>query len=189
MTTYAGHIHTHHAKLPTDAAMASALHEKENSTMATIFPGRFTADTDGPFVVFIIGMRVNKPLAFSKWVPTMMAMGPMLQSLAKDPESGYLGGELFFYPGGIGSIQYWRSTEDLERFARAPQEPHLKAWQRFNKAVGKDGSVGIWHETYQVAAGAYESIYANMPRFGLSTATSHVPVGKRGDTARERLKA
>ena len=157
--------------------------------MAQIFPGRFTADTDRPFVVFIIGMRINKPLAFAKWVPTALAMGPMLRSLAQDPESGYLGGEPFLYPSGIGLIQYWRSADDLERFARSPQEPHLKAWQRFNKAVGKDGSVGIWHETYQVAAGAYEAIYANMPRFGLSAATRHVPVGKRGETARERLNA
>ena len=157
--------------------------------MAQIFPGRFTADTDDPFVVFLIGMRINRPLAFAKWVPTAMAMGPMLRSLANDPTSGLLGGEPFLYAGGVGLIQYWRSTEDLERFARSPREPHLKAWQRFNKAVGKDGSVGIWHETYQVAAGAYEAIYANMPRFGLASAMAHVPVGKRGDTARERLKA
>ena len=86
-------------------------------------------------------------------------------------------------------IQYWRSTEDLERFARSPSETHLKAWQRFNKAVGKDGSVGIWHETYSVAAGGYETIYANMPRFGLAAATTHERVGKRGETARERLTA
>ena len=156
--------------------------------MARIFSGRFTADTDAPFVVFIIGMRVNKPLAFAKWVPTAMAMGPMLRSLEKDSDSGFLGGEPFLYSGGVGLIQYWRSTEDLERFARSPQETHLKAWQRFNKAIGKDGSVGIWHETYQVAAGAYEAIYANMPPFGLAAVTSHVPVGKRGETARERLK-
>ena len=157
--------------------------------MANIFPGRFTADTDGPFVVFIIGMRINKLLAFSRWVPTALAMGPMLRSLAQDPKSGFLHGEPFLYAGGVGLIQYWRSTEDLERFARSPQESHLKAWQRFNKAVGRDGSVGIWHETYQVAAGAYEAIYANMPRFGLSAAVSHTPIGKRGETARERLKA
>ena len=156
--------------------------------MTQIFPGRFTADIDGSFVVFMIGMRINKPLAFSKWVPTALAMGPMLRSLAQNPDSGCLGGEPFLYSGGIGLVQYWRSAEDLERFARSPQEPHLKAWQRFNKAVGKDGSVGIWHETFLVAADAYEAIYANMPRFGLSAATGHVPVGKRGETARERLQ-
>ena len=155
--------------------------------MAKICAGRFTADTGEPFVVFLIGMRINKPLALHKWLPTALAMGPMLRSLFQDPASGFLGGEGFLYSGGIGVLQYWRSTEDLERFARSPQEPHLKAWQRFNKAVGKDGSVGIWHETYEVAAGRYEAIYANMPRFGLASATAHAPVGKRGDTARERL--
>ena len=80
-------------------------------------------------------------------------------------------------------IQYWRSAEDLERFAHSPQETHLPAWQRFNRAVGKDGSVGIWHETFQVAAGQYEAIYGNMPRFGLAQATAHVPVAKRGESA------
>ncbi len=155
--------------------------------MPHIYPGRFTADTDQPFVVFLIGMRINKLLAFRKWMPTAAAMGPMLRSLYQHPESGFLGGEVILYRGGIGLIQYWRTTEDLERFARSPQEAHLKAWQRFNKAIGKDGSVGIWHETYRVAAGDYEAIYGNMPRFGLAAATDHVPVGKRGDTARERL--
>ena len=155
--------------------------------MAQIYPGRFTADTAEPFVVFLIGMRINKPWAFWKWVPTAQAMGPMLKSLSQDPESGFLGGEPFLSPSGVGLVQYWRSTEDLERFARSPQEPHLKAWKRFNQAIGKDGSVGIWHETYRVAAGQYEAIYGNMPRFGLAGATSHVPVGQRGETARERL--
>ena len=155
--------------------------------MPKIYPGRFTADTSEPFVVFLIGMRINRLWAVHKWLPTAAAMGPMLSSLYKDPESGFLGGEAILYRGGIGLIQYWRTTEDLERFARSPQESHLKAWQRFNKAIGKDGSVGIWHETHKVAAGEYEAIYANMPRFGLAAATSHVPVAKKGESARERL--
>lgn len=155
--------------------------------MPKIYSGRFTADTDEPFVVFLIGMRINRPWAVHKWLPTVAAMGPMLNSLYQNPESGFLGGEAILYRGGIGLIQYWRTAEDLERFARSPQESHLKAWQRFNKAIGKDGSVGIWHETYKVAAGDYEAIYGNMPRFGLAAATSHVPVAKKGKSARERL--
>ncbi len=138
--------------------------------MPNIYSGRFTADTDEPFVVFLIGMRINQAWALHKWLPTAMAMEPMLSSLYQNPESGYLGGEAILYRGGIGLIQYWRTTEDLEHFARSPQEAHRKAWQQFNKAVRKNSSVGIWHETYQVAA-----------------ATSHVPVGKRGESARERL--
>ncbi len=49
--------------------------------MAKVIPGRFTAQTDDPFVVFIIGMRVNKFFAFRKWIATAMAMGPMLRTL------------------------------------------------------------------------------------------------------------
>jgi len=38
--------------------------------MARVMPGRFTAQRDEPFVVFLIGMRVHSPLAVRKWVPT-----------------------------------------------------------------------------------------------------------------------
>jgi hypothetical protein len=155
--------------------------------MGKVFPGRFTAQIDGPFVVFAIGMRVNKIFAFHKWVPVAMAMGPMLKTLYEHPEKGFLGAQTFLYGRGVMLLQYWRSFEDLERFARAKDEPHLAPWQRFNKAIGADGSVGIFHETYTIDAGKYESVYANMPRFGLAMVGEHVPaVGKR-ETARRRL--
>lgn len=86
--------------------------------MPQVIPGRFTAEIDEPFVVFMIGMRINKLFAFSKWIPTARAMSPMLRSLNQNPEKGFLGGETFVYWRGVGLIQYWRSFEDLERFAR-----------------------------------------------------------------------
>jgi hypothetical protein len=49
------------------------------------------------------------------------------------------------------------------------------------------GHVGIWYETYAVPAGSYESIYADMPPFGLGAATRVVPVGRRGERAVDRL--
>lgn len=155
--------------------------------MAQILPGRFAASHEESFVVFIIGMRVNKLLAVRKWLPVGAAMGPMLQTLYQHPEKGFLGGQTFFYWRGVALIQYWRSFEDLERFARNRDDPHLAAWQRFNKAIGADGSVGIWHETYLVDAGQYEAIYGNMPVFGLAAATRHVPAVGRRATARRRL--
>ena len=155
--------------------------------MANVFNGRYTAHTDEPFVVFLIGMRVNKLLAFTQWVPTAMAMGPMLQTLYTHPEKGFLGGEAFLFWRGTALLQYWHSFEDLERFARQPSDPHLAAWKRFNQAVGANGSVGIWHETYRVQPDGYECVYGNMPLFGLARATRHVQaVGKR-ETARRRL--
>ena len=155
--------------------------------MAQITPGRFTAKMDEPFVVFIIGMRINKLFAVRKWVPTVWAMGPMLQELYRHPEKGFLGAELFLYWRGPAILQYWRSFEDLEKFARNPDDPHMPAWQRFNRSVGKDGSVGIFHETYIVERANYEAIYSNMPPFGLAKATERVPAVGGRETARRRL--
>ncbi len=155
--------------------------------MAQVIPGRFSAYHEGSFVVFLIGMRVNNLLAVRKWTSVGSAMGPMLQNLYRHPEKGFLGGQTFFYWRGVALVQYWRSFEDLERFARNREDPHLAAWQRFNKAIGSDGSVGIWHETYLVDAGQYEAVYGNMPVFGLAAATSHVPAVGRRSTARRRL--
>ncbi|MEI7969116.1 MAG: DUF4188 domain-containing protein [Betaproteobacteria bacterium] len=155
--------------------------------MSGVFPGRFTAQIDGPFVVFIIGMRVNRLLAVHKWVPVARAMGPMLQQLLRHPELGLLHAETFLYWRGVVLVQYWRSFEQLERFARDPSATHLEAWKRFNRAVGGNGSVGIWHETYRVEANQYECVYGNMPRMGLARAGWHGPVTSARETARRRM--
>jgi hypothetical protein len=157
--------------------------------MATIFPGRYTAKTDEPFVIFMIGMRVNKLWAINKWLPTFMAMVPMLSTLYKHPEKGFLGGYTTIGSQGPVLVQYWRSFQDLEAFAHSPSDPHLPAWRAFGKAIHGDGSVGIWHETYQVQPGAFETVYSGMPRFGLASVMEHVPVTARTNSARERLKA
>jgi hypothetical protein len=155
--------------------------------MAKVMPGRFTAQYDESFVVFLIGMRVNKLFALRKWLMVARAMGPMLRTLYAHPEKGLLGAHTAVSWRGVTSIQYWRSFEDLEKFARDKDDPHLEAWRRFNKQIGTDGSVGVWHETYLVEAGKYECVYGNMPVFGLAAATSHVPALGRRETARRRL--
>jgi hypothetical protein len=115
-------------------------------------------------------------------------MSPMLRNLYAHPEKGFLGAQVILYWRGIGLVQYWRSFDDLERFARNPSEPHLDAWRRFNRVVGyKDASVGFWHESYLVEPGQYEVVYANMPVFGLAAATQHAPARGRLETARRRL--
>lgn len=58
-----------------------------------------------------------------------------------------IGSTLCLMPMGPSVVQYWRSFEHLERFARNPELAHLPAWKRFNRAVGGSGDVGIWHET------------------------------------------
>ena len=152
-----------------------------------IYPGRYTADTNEDFVVFLIGMRINKFWQVRSWLAVSRAMGPMMKQLYEHPEKGFLGGENFFNGRTTRLLSYWRSFEDLERFARNPADPHLSAWQMFRKNIGDDGSVGIWHETYQVKAGQFESFYGNMPRFGLAKAFGHQPVTRGLNSARKRM--
>jgi hypothetical protein len=155
--------------------------------VAQIFPGRYTARSDQPFVVFLIGMRVNRFLRFDRWLRVLKAMPPMIAELKREPELGLLHAEFFFYWRGVSMLQYWRSFEHLHRYAHAKEAEHLPAWAEFNRRIGNDGTVGIWHETYTVAPGQFEAIHVNMPRFGLGRAMEHVPVVGRLDGARGRL--
>jgi Domain of unknown function (DUF4188) len=124
----------------------------------TTFAGRYTGTLEGDFVVFLIGMRINKPLKVHRWGPVALAMPRMLRELERQPEAGLLGASQCFLGGGPAVVQYWRSFEHLERYARNPEASHLPAWRRFNRLVRGSGDVGIWHETYRVRAGEYESI-------------------------------
>jgi hypothetical protein len=146
--------------------------------------GRFSAQLDGDFVVFLIGMRINKPWKPHRWLPVFRAMPRMIKELERDPASGFLGSTLGLWTTGPSVVQYWRSFEDLERFARDPGSRHLPAWKSFNTLVRASGDVGIWHETYRVRAGEYEAVYGNMPRIGLALAGEHRPVGSTPSAAR-----
>ncbi|WP_346293502.1 DUF4188 domain-containing protein [Sphaerothrix gracilis] len=157
--------------------------------MAQIYAGRYTAQIEGSFVVFLIGLRVNQFWAVHKWLPVAQAMPPMLKTLSQKPEKGFLGAEQFFHfwPLTTLMLSYWRSFEALEKFARSKEDPHWRAWQDFMRRVGSDGSVGIWHETYLVEPGQYECIYGNMPQFGLAKAANHTAIAPKTQSARQRV--
>ena len=149
---------------------------------------RLTADLDGDFVVFMIGMRINAPLKIHKWLPVIRAMPRMLAELHRQPELGLIHAEMWFARTTI-MVQYWRSMEQLMAYAKLRTAEHLPAWQAFNKSIGGDGSVGIWHETYAATSGSYENVYVNMPTFGLGRAGKlHQALGAR-KTAAGRLDA
>jgi Domain of unknown function (DUF4188) len=156
--------------------------------MPILHKGRYSIRIEGPFVVFLIGIRINRLLAPHKWLSTAKAMGPMLNELYANPSLGFLGGFSSIYWRGIMVTQYWRSFDHLVDYAQSRTAAHLPAWKAFNQRVGEDGTVGIWHETYQVAAGKYESIYANMPRFGLALAGTHEPATGHLRDARTRMQ-
>ncbi len=125
--------------------------------MAEINRGRWTAQIEGDFVVFLIGARFD----FLHLIRSIMGLKTI--------------------------VQYWRSFDHLEAFAKNKEDPHLDAWRNYWRRVGKSDRTGIWHETYLVRAGEYEAVYGNMPPHGLGKAGVLVPVA--GDSsARNRIR-
>jgi hypothetical protein len=155
--------------------------------MTEIFANRLTARLDKPIVLFLIGMRFNKLLAVHKWLPVTAAMPRMLAELAKKPESGLLYYRSYLSGRIILVQEYWESFDKLLAYAHDQSGQHFPAWRAFNRAIGTDGSVGIWHETYLIEPGKSECVYVNMPKFGLAAATSQVKAEGRLASAKDRM--
>jgi hypothetical protein len=154
--------------------------------MPQVSAGRSTHRHSGELVVFLIGMRINKPWRPDLWWPVFQTMPKLLAELSRDKESGMLGYRLTLGAGGPLVVQYWDSHEKLYAYASAQDAEHRPAWTAFNRRARKaPGAVGIWHETFVVDRA--ESIYAGMPPAGLALATESVPVGRRSDRAIQRL--
>ena len=154
--------------------------------MADVRQGRWSADIEGDFVVLLIGARLDllHPVRSLRDLGGMRGMPYMLEHLTEHPEKGLLGYDTY---GLTMVVQYWRSFEDLERFADDEGAPHVPAWRNYWRRVGREPRSGIWHETYLVRAGEYEAVYGNMPPHGLGKAAGLVPV-RSGSSARARLK-
>jgi hypothetical protein len=155
--------------------------------MADIRQGRWTAEIEGDFVVFLIGARINslfEAVNAFRDLGGRRGMNHMLKYLMDHPEKGLLGYEI----AGFTIIQYWRSFEHLEAFAKDVDDPHLAVWRNYWTRVGKRTRSGIWHETFLVRAGEYEAIYGNMPPHGLGKAGKLVPLADLVG-ARQRIKA
>jgi hypothetical protein len=151
-----------------------------------VVPGRQMAKIEGDFVIFLIGARFE-PLHLLRSFRDLggrRGMKHMLDYLSERPEKGLLGYQMGF----PFIVQYWRSFDHLEAFARSEDDPHTAAWRNYWRRVGKDPRSGIWHETYLVRAGEYEAIYGNMPPYGLGRAGTLVPIGSE-TRARTRMGA
>ncbi len=143
---------------------------------------RISGEIEGEFVLFLIGVRLNKPWK-PTWLPVFAAMPRMLKELSVKPELGLLHYRMHFGLPNSMVVQYWRSFEQLTAYAQNKDQSHLPAWRAFNKAIGTNGDVGIWHETYIISEGKFESIYVNMPKFGLGAA------GTLHDSTQQRASA
>lgn len=128
---------------------------------------RRTAYIDGDFVVFLIGMNVNRWRSVRAWLPVVRAMPRMLAELGRRPELGLIRAYSGWMFGGPALVQYWRSYEQLVAYSRSADAAHLPAWRAFNRAARRTDAVGIWHETYRVSSGQWETIYGGMKDVGL----------------------
>jgi hypothetical protein len=67
----------------------------------------------------------------------------------------------------FGVLQYWRSFDDLEAWARRP--PHADWWRTAAERIRLKRDIGIYHETFLVRAADIESISMNCRPAGLET--------------------
>ena len=152
--------------------------------------GQYVADPRSEdVVVFIIGMRINRLRKVRSWWPSFVGMPTMLRELAQT-DRGLLGVHTFWMGRTLLTVQYWRSAEELGAFARDASMSHAPAWGAFNRSAAATGDVGIFHETYVVPSDRIETVYGNMPAFGLGAAVGAVERGRRtaSTTAHQRLE-
>lgn len=149
--------------------------------------GRFSVTNDDEIVLFLVGVRVNRIRMIRKWLPVVRAIRPLLREATAGEDPALLGYRV--HRCGIREIvvvQYWRSVDELMAFADGAV--HRRSWTDFYRLATAGAAVGLWHETYAVPAGRYEAIYGIVPPLGLATVREKVPVGRRNEGARARLK-
>jgi hypothetical protein len=132
-------------------------------------------------IVIYLGMRVNSPRGF----PTLMKFSPpvMQKALTPNPDGLLLHENLFYslLPPHAGFRQYWRDFDSLERWARSGV--HKQWWQNF---LADPKGTGFWHETY-ARNREIESMYVNMPAFGLGKFAPTVQARGSMFSARQRV--
>lgn len=139
---------------------------------------RFRAEVPPGTVVFLIGMRINAWWQVRSWLPVFMAMPRMLRELYTHRELGFLDATNWWMGRNILVVQYWRSMDDLMRYATGKDGEHFPAWQRYVKAAASSGATGIWHEAYEVQPERSHNVYVAMPPSMLGKATVWTPASE-----------
>jgi len=145
-------------------------------------PERFTANlSDYPDLVIIyLGMRANSVGG----IKTLASFGPQIRKAVADKPDGLLLHENLVFsmlPPHAGMREYWRDFDSLEKWARSGV--HSRWWKTF---LRNRGGTGFWHETY-LRGGQIESVYIDMPPFGLSKFGDREPARGSMFSARRRL--
>jgi len=146
---------------------------------------RMSAELDGEFVVFLIGVRINRVWKIHKWLPIFKARKKMLHELMAHPETGCVS---HYQSGGI-AILYWRTYEQLEYIARNPDKERWPAWASFHEKLDRSrGDVGVWREVYVIKPGQTEMVHGGTRALGLSKVGHRVPRSGANAQSVERVK-
>lgn len=145
-------------------------------------PDRTTVDLSKypDLVVIYLGQRVNS----LRGLKTLLSFAAKINKSVDAQPDGLLLHEKVLYsllPPHSGMRQYWRDFDSLERWARSL--PHIAWWQEF---LRDSGGTGFWHEAY-FRGGQVESVYIDMPAFGLSKFAPVKPARGSLFSARRRL--
>ena len=81
----------------------------------------------------------------------------------------------------ILALSYWKDIEHLHAFARGPS--HTTGWNWWGETQKQWPHIGIFHETYNVPAGGWETIYQNFHPIGMAQ-TKHRVMDKSTGTMR-----
>jgi hypothetical protein len=160
---------------------------------------------DQGVVVFLLGARINHPLGIL--APGAAELGKhasamyreLTSSAAMQKEFGLIGASSLTNnvdesKNELITLMYFRDYEGLHKYAHSTL--HRQAWDWWNrqvkggddaKAKGTEGvnqvrHISIWHETYVVPKGNWETIYAQSEPTGLGAGRVYVDgESKEGD--------
>jgi len=106
--------------------------------MSTVRAERMAAEIEGDFVVFLIGMRINKPWKVHKWLPVFLAMPRMLKELETNPDSGLIG----YSQAGLMESSTGAPLSSSKRTRVVPMASTGRpGWHSTSAAVG---AAGMW---------------------------------------------
>jgi hypothetical protein len=172
-------------------AYAQSIGLKPNSYMKGVLPKKFAVvfpDEEGNFgnepsnqdvTVFLIGIRINHPLGLLAPGVTKLQMPEMIKDLEEHSEEyGFLGMTNWLNASDrttnseLLQVCYFRNNEGLQKFAHS--KLHRDNWDWYNRHIKEIPHISIYHETYHVPKGNWESIYVNSHISGINTTSVKV---------------
>ncbi|KAL1889060.1 hypothetical protein Sste5346_009125 [Sporothrix stenoceras] len=175
---------------------------RANHRMDGVVVGKASAQIPGsttpasyPLLAIKLAARSNHPLGTAH--PHLIKIGGFFQQMIRhlddnSQDYNYLGAQTYLgveraTANEIMVMVYFRDYAGLHKFAHTA-EVHKTAWRYWNKEVMKDPVAGrqfaIMHETLQVPARSWESIYINYHPTGIGATTFSVQTNSEDGIAR-----